>query len=338
MGRQYEGVRQTRDNTIQINFRYKGKRLYETIPIPPTAKNIKIVANKRGEILTAIEEGKFVYKDTFPDSKNADQFDLSCHVTLKTFLKEWIDNSSIYRHSATNKGYNSIVKTHLIPTFGKLKLGEIHWGNVETWQKKSPLAHKTLINIISVLRQALNDAVDEKFDGFDTNPLEGRRIKKKIAIQYIHTADIKSEKDLKNAISNSGESRIKLPALLTSNTNEKLTYMVRSSTEIARAWSKMDGTHATMNSVINDDDVVNPFTAKEIAVIIDNAKKVDPSGQILNYIVFQLFTGLRPSETRALLWSDVDFINETVSVTKALTEVATMPEPPKTNSDRKSVV
>lgn len=74
-------------------------------------------------------------------------------------------------------------------------------------------------------------------------------------------------------------------------------------------------------------DEIDPFNEAERAAIFAHC-----DGQILNYVKFQMWTGLRPSETRALQWDDIDWINGTINVTKALTEAANEPETPKTKS------
>ena len=47
-------------------------------------------------------------------------------------------------------------------------------------------------------------------------------------------------------------------------------------------------------------------------------------------ILFAFWTGVRPSELCALNWDDVDWINSTIRVDKALTQAAKEPETPKT--------
>lgn len=59
--------------------------------------------------------------------------------------------------------------------------------------------------------------------------------------------------------------------------------------------------------------------------------------QVYNRILFGLWTGLRPCEIAALAWSDIDFINNQVHVSKSLTRWAKEPEDPKTVKGIRSV-
>jgi len=57
---------------------------------------------------------------------------------------------------------------------------------------------------------------------------------------------------------------------------------------------------------------VNAFTKEDIASLVDIS-----DGYIKNVIQFLYATGMRPSEMVALLWSDIDFENKTISINKA---------------------
>jgi integrase len=59
-------------SSIRLNFTYQGKRCLETLKnIPLTKNNIKAAGNKRMAICHDIENGKFDYVITFPNSKTA---------------------------------------------------------------------------------------------------------------------------------------------------------------------------------------------------------------------------------------------------------------------------
>lgn len=60
-----------------------------------------------------------------------------------------------------------------------------------------------------------------------------------------------------------------------------------------------------------DSSKINPFSLAEVEDLI---KKAD--GYLKNFIAIMAFTGIRPGELIALKWNDIDFENETISITK----------------------
>ena len=59
------------------------------------------------------------------------------------------------------------------------------------------------------------------------------------------------------------------------------------------------------------DDSINPFNLEEIYELINKA-----DGYLKNFIAIMSFTGARPGELIALKWSDIDFDNEIISISK----------------------
>lgn len=60
-----------------------------------------------------------------------------------------------------------------------------------------------------------------------------------------------------------------------------------------------------------EDDIINPFNAKEIKKILDNT-----SGNLYYAIFVLVHTGIRPGELISLLWSDIDFEKKRIAVDK----------------------
>jgi len=48
----------------------------------------------------------------------------------------------------------------IIPTFGKYPISELKWLDIKKWIKQQPNTTKTLSNKLSLLNQALDEAVD----------------------------------------------------------------------------------------------------------------------------------------------------------------------------------
>lgn len=85
--------------------------------------------------------------------------------------------------------------------------------------------------------------------------------------------------------------------------------------------------------VSDEDDEIDPFTSEEQKLIIENCE--DP--QHANLFKFAFWSGLRTSELCALLWTDVNFAEGYVSITKAKTQASDNPELPKTSRSRRFV-
>ncbi len=83
---------------------------------------------------------------------------------------------------------------------------------------------------------------------------------------------------------------------------------------------------------LKETDDVDPFSREEQERILANLQ-----GQERNLAQFAFWTGLHTSELVALNWSDIDFLNREIRVTKALTQAAKKPEATKTRKGRRIV-
>lgn len=61
----------------------------------------------------------------------------------------------------------------------------------------------------------------------------------------------------------------------------------------------------------------DPFTRDEVEAIIEHMTERYPDG-VANYVEFKFFSGLRPSETTALRWADVDLERDRIHVHRAI--------------------
>ena len=77
---------------------------------------------------------------------------------------------------------------------------------------------------------------------------------------------------------------------------------------------------------------IKPFTFEERSAILDAL-----TGQNKNLVRFIMWTGLRTSEFIALNWDDVDWRTERLTIDKALTEAADLPERTKTDAGERTI-
>ena len=263
MGRDGSGVRAVSASSIEITFIYQGRRCRERIKLQPTAANLKRAERHRAAILDAIERGVFDYSVTFPKSKLAAEFaPPTTDLTLDRYLDDWMNRIRPSLKSSTAATHARIV-ARLRAGLGAHRLADLRWKDVRDWIETQGVGDKTAANLLSVLRSALQEAVDDEL--IDEHPLAGRKLRK------------------------------------------------------------------TQSAAIKRDEI-DPFTAEERAAILAAA-----DGQERNLIQFALWTGLRMSELCALDWGDVDWLNDQIRITKALTQSATAAESPKTAAGRRDV-
>jgi integrase len=173
--RKRTGVRAVSDSTIQIDFTYKTIRCRERIKLQPTPANLKRAELHRSSILDAIERGTFNYTVTFPNSPNRLLFAeyKGEGYKLEIWLETWLERQKKHLKSSTHDGYRKIVFHTLIPEFGRIALTDLRRADVRDWCDKQESGNKRLGNVQSVLRAALQAALDD--DLIEINPLYGWR-------------------------------------------------------------------------------------------------------------------------------------------------------------------
>lgn len=171
MGREGSGVRAASETSIEITFTYRGKRCRERIQLVPTPANLMAARNHRGAVLDAIAKGTFDYAVTFPHSRNAKAFaehkgDVE---TVEHYLDRWFKKQEKHLKASTLRDYRLTVYNQLIPAFGQKRLSELKRADVKAWCGTLDCSNKRIGNILSPLRVALHDAVEDELIEF--NPL-----------------------------------------------------------------------------------------------------------------------------------------------------------------------
>jgi integrase len=151
---------------------YRGVRCRERIGLKPTATNLKRAEQHKAAVEHAIAAGTFDYAVTFPGSPRAAKFAPEANrETVSGFLTRWLAGKKKHVSSSTFEGYRKIVEQRLVPKLGTVMVVELKRKMVRDWLDTLGVSNKTLTNIQSCLRSALNDAVDEEL--LETNPLAG---------------------------------------------------------------------------------------------------------------------------------------------------------------------
>lgn len=180
--RERTGVVAVSDSSIQISFTYQGINCRERLKLQPTPANLKRAEQHRAAILHAIANNSFDYGITFPDSPRRFKFAATkgAGYRLEIWLETWVDRIKQHIKASTHDDYRKIVFNTLIPAIGRKHLDELKRGDIRDFCNALPSAsNKRLANIQSVLRSALQDALDD--DLIDANPLYGWTFKRKEA-------------------------------------------------------------------------------------------------------------------------------------------------------------
>ena len=200
MGNKRTGVLKGSANSIVITFTYQGKSCRPRIWGKPTEANLKAALKFRGRILDAIEDGTFDYATTFPKDRQRFLFAPTSSVKVKQYLTEWFNNhKSVYSASALKKN-QLIIDNQLIPAFGKYPISELKYIHIKQWFKKQKITTKTLNNKLTLLNQALNEAVDDEL--IPVNPLFGKTVKGKLGVSKKEDIDPCSSQEVLAILNN----------------------------------------------------------------------------------------------------------------------------------------
>jgi integrase len=181
MGRIGTGVRSVSDTSYEISFTYQGVRCRERHKASRSPANLRKMIQWRAAILHAIQEGKFDYAGTFPNSKNLARFAErpGDALTVETYFDRWLTRKKAEVKASTLQGYRLIIVNLVTPKFGKLALSDLKRGAIRDWlaaidedrKEKDKVTNKRLANIQSCMRSALADAVGDEI--IESNPLAG---------------------------------------------------------------------------------------------------------------------------------------------------------------------
>lgn len=182
------GVEAFSATTIRITFTYQGVRCREPLKLQPTPANLKRAAQHRAVILDAIEKGTFDYAVTFPNSKRLAQFARAGEtiLTVEEYLNQWLLQQKPRLKTSTWDGYRKILHL-LIPPFGAILLPDLKRTALREWFETKEVSNKTLTNMQSLLRAALQDAVME--ETLESNPLFGWKYTRRNPVKTKHHID-----------------------------------------------------------------------------------------------------------------------------------------------------
>ena len=172
MGRNGSGVREASSTSYEVTFTFKGTRCRERIKIKPSPTNRKRVENHLGAILDSIDKGMFDYSSTFPDSPRRLQFlDYQGDaLMLSTYLDGWLEAKKRQIKASTYLTFGKTINL-IIKQFPQTNIASLKRTEIKAWLSSLTSSNKNIANLQSVLRSALQDAVNDEL--IEVNPLYG---------------------------------------------------------------------------------------------------------------------------------------------------------------------
>ena len=177
------GVRATVDSTIQVDFRWQGKRYRERLALSPTPANLKYAARLKAVIDHEIATGTFDYAKHFPNSPRVPK---PAGDALWPALKEFCESLSQSLEPETLKKYLYDAETVAAAFPGK-SIQTLTGTDVEDWVKKQTLSKKRLDNLLTPLRGALRQAKTRGL--IPSNPLSDYSIKRNRKVRVTEKVD-----------------------------------------------------------------------------------------------------------------------------------------------------
>jgi integrase len=166
------------EQRIQIAFSYKGVECRELLPPGPvTQTTANLASGKRHEILRRIEEKTFVYRDYFPDSPRAAQFDAGgrrvmledrLRLTEEAYEKQ-VANGKL--SPSTLNGYKKAIHGERMRTFvAGRAIASVTPSELRAFIGSIEGTAKHVRNLLTPLRAAFEDALNDDllpFNPFD---------------------------------------------------------------------------------------------------------------------------------------------------------------------------
>ena len=186
--------------TIQVQFPYRGDRcreVFTSISLPgDTAsqkkdflaalkRNVKAAGDLLGRIRHEINQNTFSFPDYFPDSKNCKKYGhvTHGHKTVEDYLNSFLARAPAKVRKKTLKNYERIINNQLIPEFGGLDVEDLTTGIIRDWvfAKSHITNRKTISNILSPFKQAMDDAVMDRV--IADNPVRALNLDRIITVE-----------------------------------------------------------------------------------------------------------------------------------------------------------
>ena len=171
------GVRATSATSIQIDFRYKGRRCRERLSLAPTPANLKYAKRLKAIIDHEIATQTFDYAKHFPESPRARHMASGSGSTgIRAAMQSYCDSLDGQLQPETVDEYRHDAEIVAAGIGKETTIKSISRSQVRAWISTLKLTKKRIDNLLIPLRGALNQAVE---DGeIQASPLAGFRVRR----------------------------------------------------------------------------------------------------------------------------------------------------------------
>lgn len=173
---------------LYLDFNYRGVRCREQTALTDTPQNRKDAEKLLKVVMAKIELGQFVYREHFPSSTKADQFDSMPDFEPKPlakaqsragkpavpafhqFANQWFDEIRVQWRASHEKNVRNMLDSVLIPYFGKMPLDGITKADLMAFRAEEAsrpgrgdnqtLCAKSINNRMGLLRMIFEEASD----------------------------------------------------------------------------------------------------------------------------------------------------------------------------------
>jgi len=166
------GVRAVGREAVQVDFRWKGQRCRERLRLKPTPANLKYATRLKATIEHEISTGTFDYAHHFPDSGRAKR---SSGLRFSACLSTFVHGLAASVEPETAREYRQACDA-VIAGVGDHYLDNLTRAHFRQWIAQSPLSKKRLDNILTPVRGALAQALEDGL--IQKNPLEGFKFRR----------------------------------------------------------------------------------------------------------------------------------------------------------------
>lgn len=170
-------------SSIRLRFMYMGMECRETLKIEATPGNVRYATRLRSEVLNAIERKTFKYHEFSPNSRRARLFGVApSRETVGDLLNKYLLRAQSTLSPSTFRGYTEVCKAHLFPQFGNTPIRELFAAELREWLARLRLTTKRVRNILTPLRNILDEAVADELIEF--NPLDRIKLDRVLAREF----------------------------------------------------------------------------------------------------------------------------------------------------------
>jgi len=193
----------TKARKLFLDFRWRGIRCREFTGLPDTVENRRRLRAFDLAIVGEIALGTFDYRKHFPNGArlrefygDRDDWRDSRELSVAQYLNAWHQRRSPFRpdgivadgadlHPSTWIHDESVIRCHLTPAFGSLRLPHLTWARCKGFRKElqdGGCSGKTAQNILGVLHKAMADAVEEGLLASNPVPQLRRKTSRRVSL------------------------------------------------------------------------------------------------------------------------------------------------------------